>query len=884
MAKKSKKDLKETLNNFVGSLFEDSEVGLLYEGVSEGAAYEDGVHDEEEALVEASAAELVEADDGARDFEVLSEPESGEDEECGPSECARIEQDASEPEFNPLHEIMTGEVESDGSLTLAKYASRAYLEYAMSVVKSRALPEVTDGQKPVQRRILIDMERMGLKPGSKAVKSARVVGDVLGKYHPHGDQSVYDAMVRMAQTFSLRYPLVSGEGNFGSRDGDSAAAMRYTEARLMPISELLLDEVDSGAVDFAPNYDGNFVEPVELPAKLPFVLLNGSSGIAVGMATEIPSHNLCEVADAACLLIENPDAGLDEIMQLLPAPDFPCGGQIISSRDEIKEIYRTGRGKLRIRARYHFEELARGQWQLVVDELPPMASAKIILDRLELITNPKVKKDKKTLTAKQQQAKTAMLSILDKVRDESGRDVDVRLVFEPKSSRIDRTEFLNALLSQTDLEGNVPVNFVMIGIDGRPEQKSLKDVLLEWIAFRQKTVERRSRARLEKVEDRLHVLEGRRIVLLNIDRVIEIIRAADDPKADLMAEFGLTERQAEDILEIRLRQLARLAAIAIEKEYEELSREKSSLERLLGSEKLLRRQMIKEIEEAKKKYGDARRTLVEEAEQAQQEQTVADEPVTVVISRKGFVRCRTGHGYDCSQMGYKMGDEFWKALECRSVDSIIVLDDHGRVYSIGVKDLPGARGDGLPLTSFVEFEKGSEPVGFLVENDDDVLLSTDSGFGFIAKAKDMSTRLKAGRSFIKLDDGAKSLPPQILGGYGRIAALSDKRRLAVFEASEVRRLKGGKGVVLLPLSDGEKLLKACPIGDDGCRILGLGVRSGKVQEAAITRSSFAKHTVRRGRLGRAISVSWKVTDVLPLEESEGPEKTPEIDDMTPRLL
>lgn len=882
MAKKSKKDLEETLNSFVGSLFEDSEAGLVYEDdVERMKAVEDEPELEADSDIQNSEPAAAEADAEAEGCACGSAEESdeisGQADEPQEAECTQDSRD-------PLREIMTGEVETDGALTLARYASRAYLEYAMSVVKSRALPEVTDGQKPVQRRILIDMERMGLKPGSKAVKSARVVGDVLGKYHPHGDQSVYDAMVRMAQTFSLRYPLVSGHGNFGSRDGDGAAAMRYTEARLMPISELLLDEVDSGAVDFAPNYDGNFVEPVELPAKLPFVLLNGSSGIAVGMATEIPSHNLCEVADAVNLLIENPEAGLDELMQCMPAPDFPCGGQIISSRDEIREIYRTGRGKLRIRARYHFEELARGQWQLVVDELPPMTSAKSVLDRIELITNPKVKKDKKTLTAKQQQAKAAMLALLDKVRDESGRDVEVRLVFEPKSSRIDRNEFLNALLSQTDLEGNVPVNFVMIGIDGRPEQKTLKQVILEWIEFRRRAVEKRTRARLEKVDDRLHVLEGRRIVLLNVDRVIEVIRTADDPKAELMAEFGLTERQADDILEIRLRQLARLAAIAIEKEYEELSREKSSLERLLSSEKLLRRQMIKEVEEAKKKFGDARRTLVEEAEQAQQEQTVADEPVTVVVSKKGFVRCRTGHGFDCSQMGYKMGDEFWKAIECRSVDSIIVLDDHGRVYTIAVKDLPGARGDGLPLTSFIEFEKGSEPVGFLVENDDEVLLSTDSGFGFVAQAKDMSTRLKAGRAFIKLDEGAKCLPPQLLSGRPKIAALSDKRRLAVFDSSEVRRLKGGKGVVLLPLAEGEKLVKACPIGDDGCRILGVGVRSGKVQEAAITRTAFAKHTVRRGRLGRAISVSWKVTDVLALEDNEGVGEAPEIDDMTPKLL
>ena len=378
--------------------------------------------------------------------ETAPEESSAREIEEDVTEEARIEEDAAEASedegASPLgarvDEVMTGGVESDGQLTLARYASRAYLEYAMSVVKSRALPDVSDGQKPVQRRILIDMERMGVKAGTKAVKSARVVGDVLGKYHPHGDQPVYDALVRMAQSFSLRYPLIDGEGNFGSRDGDSQAAMRYTEARLMPIASLLLEEVDTGAIDFTPNYDGNFQEPVVLPAKLPFVLLNGSSGIAVGMATDIPSHNLREVAAACTLLIDKPEATLDEVLEVLPAPDFPCGGQIISPRSTIRDIYRTGRGKLTVRARYHFEDLARGQWQLVIDELPPASSSQDVLNQIEAITNPKARKDKKTVSSKQQQAKSAMLAILDRVRDESTEEKPVRLVFEPKSSRIDR--------------------------------------------------------------------------------------------------------------------------------------------------------------------------------------------------------------------------------------------------------------------------------------------------------------------------------------------------------------------------------------------------------------------------------------------------------------
>ena len=465
----------------------------------------------------------------------------GADEPEGDGEDDDALQDDHEKEASPLgarvDEVMTGGVESDGQLTLARYASRAYLEYAMSVVKSRALPDVSDGQKPVQRRILIDMERMGVKAGTKAVKSARVVGDVLGKYHPHGDQSVYDALVRMAQSFSLRYPLIDGEGNFGSRDGDSQAAMRYTEARLMPIASLLLEEVDTGAIDFTPNYDGNFQEPVVLPAKLPFVLLNGSSGIAVGMATDIPSHNLREVAAACTLLIDKPEASLDEVLAVLPAPDFPCGGQIISPRSVIRDIYRTGRGKLTVRARYHFEDLARGQWQLVIDELPPASSSQDVLNQIEAITNPKAKKDKKTLSSKQQQAKGAMLAILDRVRDESTEEKPVRLVFEPKSSRIDCEEFVTALLSQTSMESNVSVNLVMLGNDGKPKQKNLLDIIREWIAFRLQAVRRRTQARLDKVNDRIHVLEGRALVLLNIDRVIEIIRQSDEPKPALMTEF-----------------------------------------------------------------------------------------------------------------------------------------------------------------------------------------------------------------------------------------------------------------------------------------------------------------------------------------------------------
>jgi topoisomerase-4 subunit A len=490
--------------------------------------------------------------------------------------------------------------EAAETLPLADYAQRAYLEYALSVVKGRALPDVCDGNKPVQRRILYSMFRMGLafsgSSGPKPVKSARVVGDVLGKYHPHGDTAAYDAMVRMAQDFAQRYPLIDGQGNFGSRDGDGAAAMRYTEARLAPIARLMLDEIDEGTVDFQPNYDGSEQEPRLLPARLPFVLLNGASGIAVGLATEVPSHNLREVAAATVALLKNDKLSDDELHALLPAPDFPGGGQIISPVADIREAYRTGRGSLKVRARWIIEDLARGQWQLVVTELPPLASTQKVLEEIEEITNPKVKAGKKALLQEQVQLKQSLLAVLDAVRDESSKDAPVRLVFEPKSRTVEQAELITALLAHTSLESSVPLNLTMVGIDGRPVLKGLRRILVEWVEFRQATVARRTRHRLAKVLDRIHVLEGRQLVLLNIDEVIRIIRNADEPKAALIARFKLSDRQAEDILDIRLRQLARLEAIKIEQELKELRTEQGKLEDILASPAALKRTVIKEIE------------------------------------------------------------------------------------------------------------------------------------------------------------------------------------------------------------------------------------------------------------------------------------------------
>jgi topoisomerase-4 subunit A len=750
----------------------------------------------------------------------------------------------------------SGSIDGSEGLTLAVYAERAYLDYAISVVKGRALPEVADGQKPVQRRILFSMSEMGLRSDAKPVKSARVVGDVLGKFHPHGDQSAYDALVRLAQSFSLRYPLIDGQGNFGSRDGDGAAAMRYTEARLTKIAtHLLLSEIDEGTVTFAPNYDGSFQEPKLLPARLPFVLLNGASGIAVGMATEIPSHNLREVAAAAIALMKSPNMSSTDLLGILPGPDFPGGGQIISPANDIAQIYEGGRGSLKVRARWSVEELARGQWQIVVNELPPATSTQRVLQEIEELTNPKIKLGKKSLTPDQSNTKAAILNVLDCVRDESSKDAAVRLVFEPKSKNVEVNDFVNLLLAQTSLESNASINLVMIGNDGRPRQKNLKDIISEWIAFRVATVTRRTEHRLDKVNARIHILEGRQIILLNIDKVIKIIRNSDEPKADLITAFKLSDRQAEDILEIRLRQLARLEAIKIEQELKELQTEKADLDGLLQSDSTLRKRIIKEIESDAKEFGDERRTLIQEDKRAIAEAKVIDEPVTVIVSQKGWVRVRQGHEHDAQQFSFKSGDTLYATYECRTVDVMQGFGSDGRVYTVPVSELPGARGDGAPLTSFVNLAAGSQMVAYYAgQLDDLVLISTRAGNGFLANVADMLTRNKAGKSFIGIDSkfstgdaplGASKVRP----GMKQVACLSESARLLVFPLDELKRLPtGGKGVILMGLDDKERLASAIAVGPDGATYSGAG-RAGKPSELSLdskTLKSFAGNRARKG--------------------------------------
>ncbi|MBT8524837.1 DNA topoisomerase IV subunit A [Polynucleobacter paneuropaeus] len=766
---------------------------------------------------------------------------------------------------SPPHDPNKVELNEDDkdSLTLAVYAERAYLDYAISVVKGRALPDVADGQKPVQRRILFSMSEMGLRSDAKPVKSARVVGDVLGKFHPHGDQSAYDALVRLAQSFSLRYPLIDGQGNFGSRDGDGAAAMRYTEARLTKIAGLLLSEIDEGTVDFAPNYDGSFQEPKLLPARLPFVLLNGASGIAVGMATEIPSHNLREVASAAIALMKSPKMSTTDLLEIMPGPDFPGGGQIISPANEIAQIYEGGRGSLKVRARWSVEELARGQWQIVVNELPPSTSSQKVLQEIEEITNPKVKIGKKTLTTDQNNLKSTILTVLDGVRDESSKDAAVRLVFEPKSKNVEVNEFVNLLLAHTSLESNAPINLVMIGTDGRPRQKGLKEIISEWIGFRVQTVTRRTEYRLGKVKDRMHILEGRLTVLLNIDKVIKIIRNSDEPKADLILAFKLTERQAEDILDIRLRQLARLEGIKIEQELKELKTERDDLEGLLQNDSNLRKRIIKEIESDMKDFGDDRRTIIQEDKRAVAETKVVDEPVTVIVSQKGWVRVRQGHEHDPSQFSFKAGDGMYGTFECRTVDLMQGFGSDGRVYTVPVSELPGARGDGSPLTSFVNLAAGSQMVAYYAGHADDlVLISTRAGNGFLANVSDMMTRNKAGKAFVGVDakfpSGDAPLgAAKVSVGMKQVACLSESAKLLVFPLDELKRLPaGGKGVILMGLDGKETLASAITVGAEGATYSGAG-RAGKPTELNLDAKTLKTFVGNRARKGHFVEPRLK---------------------------
>ncbi len=743
-----------------------------------------------------------------------------------------------------------GGAAGDDFIDMAAFAERSYLIYAMSVVRGRAIPNVEDGEKPVQRRILYAMHELGLRSNVQHSKSARIVGEVLGKYHPHGDASTYDALVRMAQDFSLRYPLIDGQGNFGTQDGDAAAAYRYTEARLTPIATLLLSGIDQDTVDFRPNYDGRLKEPEILPARLPMLLLNGASGVAVGMACELPPHNMHEVAEAAVQLIKHPKTTPKALLDIIQGPDFPGGGQIISPRQAIAEAYTTGRGSLRARCRWKVENLARGQWQVAVYELPPTTSAKRVMSEIEELTNPKVKERGGKVSAAQTNLKQLILGVLEKVNDESDKASRVRLVLEPRSSRQDPDEFMRLMLSHTSLEENFSVNLVALGLDGRPGRKNIHQLLEEWVQFRIATVNRRTKFRLSQVERRLHILEGRRIVFLNIDKVIKLIRGSDEPKPALMKQFKLTDVQAEDILEIRLRQLARLEGIKIENELKELKSERKDLKALLGSDTEMKKLVAKEIRDDAKQYGDNRRTVIEEAGRAIFERQVVDEPLTVIVSRNGWVRSRQGHGLDLSGVTYKTGDGPYAIIEARSVHYLALIDSTGRAFSVQAAELPGSRGDGVPLTSLVDLAPGARFAHAVdAQPGRRYLVANSAGYGFIVKAEELLSRVRAGKAFMTVPEGAGVLRPALVPEKPEMAvAFSEKGRMLLFPASELKELARGRGITLMGLDKGEKMVAVGFADSKSVTVIGRS-RSDKERAVTVSGENLQKHILHRARKG-----------------------------------
>ena len=744
----------------------------------------------------------------------------------------------------------------ENSVLIDEQAERDYLTYAIMSVKERALPQVEDGQKPVQKRILYSMWAAGQKPDAKHVKSARVVGEVLGKLHPHGDSSVYDAMVRLAQDFTVRYPLMDGQGNFGSLDGDRPAAFRYTEIRLAPIADLLLSEVDRGTVDFLDNYDGTAREPRVLPARLPFTLLNGASGIAVGMACEIPSHNLKEVAAACVAYIKKPDISMAEICTHLPGPDFPGGAKLISSPADIQAAYESGSGSLRVRAQFEYEELARNQWQLVITQFPPGCSAKRVLQELDDIADPKVKDPKKDkLSSKQLSLKQLTLALIDAARDESDKSMAVRLVIEPRTSKVERAELIAFLFTNTSLETSVGINFTVVGLDSNPNRKNIQQLIAEWAEFRFTSVTRRCQYRLNDVVDRLHILDGRKIAFLHIDKVIKTIRESDEPKQALVQQFGLSEVQAQDILEIRLRQLAKLEWIKIENEMKALGTEKDELERLLSSDTLMRKLIIKEIESDAKQYGDARRTqIIEEVPStaaATKAPAVVDEPVTVLLSKNGWLRARPGHDLDLTQINFKTGDVLLGAIETRTTYPVVFLDSNGRAYSIQASDAPTGRGDGVPVTSLIELQDSGKLCHMLSgDGDTKYIFAGEAGYGFYTALKNLVARPRAGKSFLSLDANEKPLAPlllpQDLSGLW-LGCGSDAGRFVAFPLDEINELPKGKGVKFISL---DKDAKACGLltfsGDK--LALNLAVR-GKNFKLVLDGDELEKHRGHRAAKG-----------------------------------
>jgi len=743
----------------------------------------------------------------------------------------------------------------DDAAPIEQHASQAYLGYAVSTVKARALPEIADGLKPVQRRILFAMN------GSTSFsKCARYVGEVLGKYHPHGDSSTYEALVHLAQPFSMRYPLIDGQGNFGSRDGDGPAAYRYTEAKLSRHAELLLSEIDEGTVDFAKNYDGKFDEPVLLPARLPFGLLNGSFGIPVGFSTRIPSHNLKEVAAAAAYVIKHPRAKLEDVLEILPGPDFPGGGQVISPPEEIRQAYETGRGSLLLKAKFEKEALARGQWRLVVTELPHGVSAKQVQQELDALADPKPSFGKREVTQEQKRLKQFILDQVDTVRDESDRKAKIRLVIEPRSSRQDPEQLMAALMVHTSLESRYAVNLTWLGLDGLPETKGILEILREWGEWRVATVRRRTEFRLARVQERLELVLGRLLAFAKIDDIIKLIRASEDQaeaKQKLREKFKFTERQAQDIVDLRLGQLTKLDGVKLNDERKALEADRKDLKNLLGDEKELKKLVVKELDEDAKKYGDERRTLIKPAERAQVERTVVDEPITVILSRKGWIRARGGHGLDTSQLAFKDGDALLQTLECRTTDSVIALASSGKVFTLEAANLPSGRGDGAPVNTLVN--SGGDDIVWMGSGDPQrkLLMNSSAGLGFLCKLGDLVTKTRQGKDFMKVEEGASAqAPAPVPEKIPYVAALSSDARLLLFEVEEIpERSNGGVGVQLLALPENATL--AAVALTDGKSLAVSGIKRKNRATETLDAKQLAEHIGKRAQRGRVCDVGFR---------------------------
>jgi len=741
-------------------------------------------------------------------------------------------------------------------VALREYTEKAYLDYSMYVILDRALPNIGDGLKPVQRRIIYAMSELGLKATAKYKKSARTVGDVLGKFHPHGDSACYEAMVLMAQPFSYRYPLVDGQGNWGSPDDPkSFAAMRYTESRLAAFSELLLRELGQGTVDWVPNFDGTMDEPSTLPARVPHVLLNGTTGIAVGMATDIPPHNLREVVSACIHLLDRPDATLADVCEHIQGPDFPTEAEIISSKQDLAQLYETGRGSLRMRARW-----IRESGEVVITDLPHQVSGNKVLEQIA------------------HQMQTRKLPMVADLRDESDHENPTRLVIVPRSNRVDLDELMVHLFATTDLEKSYRANLNVIGNDGRPAVKNLRTMLTEWLAYRKTTVTRRLKHRLEKVESRLHLLEGLLIAYLNIDEVIEIIRTEDKPKPALMERFGLSADQAEAILELKLRNLAKLEEMKIRGEQDELAAERKELLAVLGSDDRLRDLIKSELIEDAEKYGDDRRSPIvqrAEAKAFSEAELVSSDPVTVVLSEKGWVRSAKGHDIDPAGLNYKSGDRFALAVRGRNNQHAIFLDSAGRSYAVPAHTLPSARGQGEPLTTRINPEPGVKFAGLMMGAPEQrVLMTTSGGYGFVTRLQDLHSKNRNGKAVVSVPKGAHIMPPRPVasGNEVYLAAVSNEGRMLVFPLSELPEMAKGKGnkIIAIPsarVQSGEEyLVEAATFERQDELILHAGKRHLKL------RFSDLDHYIgERGRRGHKLPRGLQRVDRIEVVPAVAPE-------------